>query len=256
MLAWMCRPCESSTHPSNQGFSKWLTDNGFEYIKHRYRSAAIWLAQNWSEAVRRTTPHASVLRSADNELTHPTQLRKWFNEQKTTSILPADLSDTQAEPYDDHRTPPDITHPTNLRRWFNEQKQTALLPADLADIQAESIETVVLDERWAEVGQTVRRHIEALAKKHNTTPEKLEEATAVAADVCRVLGLDGYASVHTKRLDTTECRVLEKTILNKLGLHCLFDGRSPRISLVSESGLYKLIRRRNKPASKAWLPTP
>ena len=27
-----------------------------------------------------------------------------------------------AESYDDHKTPPDITHPTNLRRWFNEQK--------------------------------------------------------------------------------------------------------------------------------------
>lgn len=56
-----------------------------------------------------------------------------------------------AESYDDHKTPPDITHPTNLRVWFNEQKQhTALLPADLSDIEAESIETIVLDERSAE----------------------------------------------------------------------------------------------------------
>lgn len=88
-----------------------------------------------------------------------------------------------------------ISHPTNLRKWFNEQKQTALLPADLSDIQAESIETIELDERSAEKvaklsrrakagdeGSAIaKRHIEALAKKHNTTVQKLEEAAAVTS---------------------------------------------------------------------------
>lgn len=120
-------------HKSNQAFSQWLKETGFAEIQPATRADAMW----WAES------------------------------------------------YDDHKTPPDITHPTNLRRWFNEQKHTALLPADLADIQAESIETIVLDERSAEkVGKLssrakagdegsaiAQRHIEALAKKHNTTPE-------------------------------------------------------------------------------------
>ena len=132
-------------NPSNQGFSKWLTDNGFEDIKPRYRSAAIWLAQNWSEAVRRTTPHTS--------------------------------------------------DPIQIQKDFNDYQHTALLPADLSDIQAESIETIELDARAGERiakltlrarsgdegSATAKRHVEALAKKHNTTVEKLEEAAAAAA---------------------------------------------------------------------------
>ena len=86
-------------------------------------------------------------------------------------------------------------HPTNLRYLYNEQQHTALLPADLSDIQAESIETVELDERAGErVAKLIRRaqagdegsaiakrHVDALAKKHNTTVEKLEEAASIAA---------------------------------------------------------------------------
>ena len=49
----------------------------------------------------------------------------------------------------------------------------------------------------------------------------------MAADVCRVLGLEGYASDHTKRLDATERRVLEKTLTNNQSLLALFDGRTP-----------------------------
>lgn len=50
----------------------------------------------------------------------------------------------------DGTTTPGLSHPHRIRVWFNEQKQTTLLPADLSDIQAESIETIVLDERSAE----------------------------------------------------------------------------------------------------------
>jgi len=46
--------------------------------------------------------------------------------------------------------PAGMAHPRWIKEWFNEQKQTSLLPADLSDIQAESIETIVLDERSAE----------------------------------------------------------------------------------------------------------
>lgn len=100
-----------------------------------------------------------------------------------------------SEGYTACKPPADLTHPTHLRQWAREQKQTALLPADLSDIQAESIETIELDERSAEKvaklsrrakagdeGSAIaKRHIEALAKKHNTTVQKLEEAAAVTS---------------------------------------------------------------------------
>lgn len=132
-------------NPSNQGFSKWCKENGFEDLDRHDRADAMWLAEHWALC--------------------------------------------------DGHTTADLSHPSRIRRWFNEQQQTALLPADLSDIQAESIETIELDERSAEKvaklsrrakagdeGSAIaKRHIEALAKKHNTTVQKLEEAAAVTS---------------------------------------------------------------------------
>ena len=130
-------------HKADQKFSQWCKEMGFGDMHRKARANAMW----WAEVGRDVTP------------------------------------------------PADLTHPTNIRDWFNEQQQTALLPADLSDIQAESIETIELDERSAEKvaklsrrakagdeGSAIaQRHIEALAKKHNTTVQKLEEAAAVAS---------------------------------------------------------------------------
>lgn len=130
-------------HKADQKFSQWCKENGFGDMHRKARANAMW----WAEVGRDVTP------------------------------------------------PADLTHPTNIRDWFNEQKQTALLPADLSDIQAESIETIELDERSAEKvaklsrrakagdeGSAIaQRHIEAPAKKHNTTVQKLEEAAAVTS---------------------------------------------------------------------------
>jgi len=132
-------------HKADQKFSQWCKEQGFEDLKPNTRTNAMWLAENWA-------------------------------------TVTVDL-------------PPDLTHPENIRQWAREQKQTALLPADLSDIQAESIETIELDERSAEKvaklsrrakagdeGSAIaKRHIEALAKKHNTTVQKLEEAAAVTS---------------------------------------------------------------------------
>lgn len=132
-------------NPSNQGFSKWCKEMGFDDLDRRVRADAMWLAS---------------------------------------------LSGNQTTAW-----PSGISNPGELRRWFNEQQHTALLPADLSDIQAESIETIELDERSAEKvaklsrrakagdeGSAIaQRHIEALAKKHNTTVQKLEEAAAVTS---------------------------------------------------------------------------
>ena len=62
------------------------------------------------------------------------------------------------------------SHPTRIRQWFNEQQHTALLPADLSDIQAESIETIELDERSAERIANVIHHLPAGAGYMKGTP--------------------------------------------------------------------------------------
>lgn len=71
----------------------------------------------------------------------------------------------------------------------------------------------------------------------------------VAKDVCEVLGLDGYASQHTKRLDDDECRVMTRTQNTSLPI---FKGKAARVTLISESGLYKLIMRSDKPIAKRF----
>ena len=128
-------------HKSDKLFGQWCKEQGFDDMHRNYRSAAMWLAQNWEAATASSTC---------------------------------------------------TSDPIQLQKDFNEQKQTALLPADLSDIQAETIE---LDERSAEKvaklsrrakagdeGSAIaQRHIEALAKKHNTTVQKLEEAAAVTS---------------------------------------------------------------------------
>lgn len=132
-------------HKADQKFSQWCKENGFGDMDRRVRADAMW----WAEVSGNQTP-------------------EW---------------------------PSAISNPGELRRWFNEQQHRALLPAELSDIQAESIETIELDERSAEKvaklsrrakagdeGSAIaQRHIEALAKKHNTTVQKLEEAAAVTS---------------------------------------------------------------------------
>ena len=131
-------------HKSDKLFGQWVKEHGFDDLDRRRRSDAMWLAEHWA------------------------------------GVQSLDSSEG---------------HPTNLRYLYNEQQHTALLPADLSDIQAESIETVELDERAGErVAKLIRRaqagdegsaiakrHVDALAKKHNTTVEKLEEAASIAA---------------------------------------------------------------------------
>lgn len=131
-------------HKSDKLFGQWVKENGFDDMHRNYRSAAMWLAQNWAVVTASTTCTSD-----------PIQLQKDFNEQKTTSIL----------------------------------------PADLAEVEAEKVESIEIDQRSAERvakvinrakandegSEIAKRHVEALAKKHNTTPEKLEEAVKTTA---------------------------------------------------------------------------
>ncbi|MFT3849676.1 MAG: BRO family protein [Propionivibrio sp.] len=76
----------------------------------------------------------------------------------------------------------------------------------------------------------------------------------VAKDVCAVLDLNGYASQHTKRLDPSEVKVLnaDSDISGTRDFLHLFDPKAPSASIISESGLYKLIMRSDKPQAKPF----
>ncbi|WP_211103742.1 BRO-N domain-containing protein [Azospirillum argentinense] len=72
----------------------------------------------------------------------------------------------------------------------------------------------------------------------------------VAADVCRVLGLQvANVSAHLKRLGDDEKRVIPNPELSLTGIK---GQRAARLCAVSESGLYKLIMRSDKPEAKRF----
>jgi hypothetical protein len=70
-------------NPSNQGFGAWLKDYGFDDLKRDTRADAMWLAEKWS-----------IIGSPDNDLTHPTNIRKWFNEQSPSPAPEVTLNDS------------------------------------------------------------------------------------------------------------------------------------------------------------------
>ncbi|TXH94744.1 MAG: BRO family protein [Pseudomonas sp.] len=79
----------------------------------------------------------------------------------------------------------------------------------------------------------------------------------VASEVCRALDVylrtDGTVSTYTalRKLDKEECRTLP---YSEAKLVCLQElaSRAYGLSLVSESGLYKLAMRSDKPQAKAF----
>ena len=76
----------------------------------------------------------------------------------------------------------------------------------------------------------------------------------VAKDVCDVLGFSGYASHHTRRLGSEEIVTIRRDshTLRVRDHAALFDHKAPIVTLISESGLYKLIMRSDKPQAKPF----
>ena len=74
----------------------------------------------------------------------------------------------------------------------------------------------------------------------------------MAQDVCGALGLLGWASTYTNRLGPTERQVIRKGHVSSSELETLFGFKQPSLSLVSESGLYKLVLRSDKPEAKPF----
>ncbi|WP_319237465.1 BRO family protein [uncultured Propionivibrio sp.] len=68
------------------------------------------------------------------------------------------------------------------------------------------------------------------------------------------IGLLGYASQHTKKLDKSEVEVIgcDSRISSMRDYLSLFDRQAPTATLISESGLYKLIMRSDKPGAKPF----
>lgn len=71
----------------------------------------------------------------------------------------------------------------------------------------------------------------------------------VAADVCRALGFNmrAGAAPHVQKLAKEERQILKAADLPKSAL-----GYAPSVTLISESGLYKLVMRSDKPEARAF----
>lgn len=75
----------------------------------------------------------------------------------------------------------------------------------------------------------------------------------VAADVCRALGMPGFPSTYTNRLSSDEKRVLRRGEVSSFDLETsLFVSKTPTVTLISESGLYKLVMRSDKPEARSF----
>lgn len=131
-------------HKADQKFSQWCKENGFGDLHRNDKSAAMWLAEHWSVVQHRDAPagltHPRRIKEWCKEKGFGDMERRLRADAMWWAENAAVLRSAEN----------DLTHPTQLRKWFNEQKQTALLPADLSDIPAESIESIELDERSAE----------------------------------------------------------------------------------------------------------
>jgi prophage antirepressor-like protein len=74
----------------------------------------------------------------------------------------------------------------------------------------------------------------------------------VAADVCRALGLNGYASWNLGKLAPEEKRVVRRSVSEEPILRDAFAPHQPSMTLISESGLYKLTMRSDKPQARQF----
>ena len=81
----------------------------------------------------------------------------------------------------------------------------------------------------------------------------------VASDVCRCLGLDltnGGAVRHLRFLAKDECQSISKrtakTLTQNEGVLAVFRGNEANLTLISESGLYKLVMRSDKPEARKF----
>lgn len=74
----------------------------------------------------------------------------------------------------------------------------------------------------------------------------------VAADACRALNLTGYPSKHTVKLDADEKLVLAISDIPNGRDAGIAHYKAPNVTLISESGLYKLIMRSDKPQARPF----
>ncbi|MGL1833738.1 hypothetical protein ACKVEX_09040 [Rhodocyclaceae bacterium SMB388] len=92
-------------------------------MSSQYRSAAMWLAMDWSEVQAAIAPAG---------ITDPHHLRQWCKEQGFDDMHRNDRSDAMwlADNWSllQHGDAT-LTHPRRIREEFNEQKVTSVLPA-------------------------------------------------------------------------------------------------------------------------------
>jgi hypothetical protein len=88
--------------------------------------------------------------------------------------------------------PNDLTHPTNVRMWLNEQAKTAEIPEDapvftikksveITSREAAKAAKLITRSKFNDEGSVIaKRHLESIVNKLDTTVEELEEPVSAA----------------------------------------------------------------------------
>lgn len=125
--------------PGDRKFGQWCVTQGFDMDRRR-RADAMWLAENFS-----------TVRGTDTEAVTPTEIRRLYNEAQAEAAL----ENTEAD---------------------------SIVPTKTIELDTRSAEKVVKLVRRSEAGDEgsamAKRHVEALAKKHDVTTEQLTKAAA------------------------------------------------------------------------------
>lgn len=127
-------------NPSNQGFSRWCQENGFDDLKKDTRADAMWLAENWS-----------ALSGHPITESHPNNIRKWHREQQTQASLPDDI-------------------PVVLK------ETVAVLSKPESKRMAKLLNRAKSNDEGSPIA---KKHLESICKAKELTVEQLEEAVSV-----------------------------------------------------------------------------
>ncbi len=175
------------SNPSNQGFSKWCQEMGFD-MDAPTRSDAMWWA-SYDDP-----------KTAPSETSHPTTLRKWYRENQLISTLPEDLQTAEIE-----------------------TKVVPTMDARAAEKVGKLARRAASNDEGSDVAQ---RHLDALAKKHGVSSDDLKEAASVQAptsfyqftpsqlEMLEEFRVNVMATVHEMTADGISREAIAKVFMN------------------------------------------
>ena len=161
-------------HPSTKAFGQWVIENGFGDIPSSTRTDAIWLAGTCSTTV------------VDQTVTHPTTIRKEYNEARKATATPLVDSSMHIQ------SPTAAPRATREAVWAVKSK-VLKVNAHATATKGQEQETAqrYLDKKAAEYGMTTEELVqmaESLSPEAGMVPRHMANLNAYKADLRAALG--------------------------------------------------------------------